>query len=91
MIPKRNLAVSVLTNAVDGGAGFRLEGVVYILILRGFVNRGAPARRISGWSGRWWTPWGAVGLVAMGGTVLAANPDQGNPFLDVADRRDRAR
>jgi hypothetical protein len=82
-LPKRGLAVSVLTNAVDGWAGFWLEGVLNIL--RSFESRGAPARRVSDWTGRWWTPWGAADLVPMGETVLVANPHFGNPFLDAAE------
>jgi CubicO group peptidase (beta-lactamase class C family) len=83
VLPKQHLAISVLTNAVDGWAGFWLEGVIHIL--RGFATRGAPERRVSQWTGRWWSPWGAVDLVPMGDVVLAANPHQGNPFLDVAE------
>ena len=83
VLHKRNLAISVLTNAVDGGAGFWLEGVVHIL--RAFADRGAPERRVSGWTGRWWSPWGAVDLVPMGDRVLVGNPHQGNPFLDVGE------
>lgn len=79
----RDLAVSVLTNAVDGWAGFWLDGVIHIL--RGFVNRGAPTRRVSGWTGRWWSAWGAVDLVPMGDVVLITNPHMGNPFLDVSE------
>jgi hypothetical protein len=82
-LPKRNLAISVLTNAVDGWAGFWLEGIIHIL--RAFATRGPPSRRVSGWTGRWWSPWGAVDLVPMGDVVLAANPHMGNPFLDVAE------
>jgi len=83
VLPRRNLAVCVLTNAVDGWAGFWLEGVIHIL--RGFADRGAPTRRVSGWTGRWWSQWGAIDLVPMGDKVLVANPHQGNAFLDVAE------
>jgi CubicO group peptidase (beta-lactamase class C family) len=83
VLPKQNLAVSVLTNAVDGWAGFWLEGMIHIL--RAFADRGAPTRRVSGWTGRWWSPWGAADLVPMGEAVLVANPHLGNPFLDVAE------
>jgi CubicO group peptidase (beta-lactamase class C family) len=82
-LPKRGLAVSVLTNAVDGWAGFWLEGVLNIL--HTFENRGAPVRRVSDWTGRWWTPWGAADLVPMGEKVVVANPHIGNPFLDAAE------
>jgi CubicO group peptidase (beta-lactamase class C family) len=83
VLTKRDLAVSVLTNAVDGWAGFWVEGAIHIL--QRFANRGAPTRRVSGWTGRWWSPWGPADLVPMGDTVLVANPLQGNPFQDVAE------
>ena len=83
VLPKRYLAISVLTNAVDGWAGFWLEGVVHIL--RAFADRGAPARGVSGWAGRWWSAWGAADLVPMGERVLVANPHAGNPFQDIAE------
>jgi CubicO group peptidase (beta-lactamase class C family) len=82
-LPRRNLAISVLTNAVDGWAGFWLEGIIHIL--RAFADRGAPARRVSGWTGRWWSEWGAADLVPMGETVLIGNPHAGNPFADVSE------
>jgi hypothetical protein len=82
-LPKRNLAISVLTNANDGWAGFWLDGILHIL--RTFESRGAPARRVSGWTGRWWSPWGAADLVPMGETVVVANPQLGNPFVDAAE------
>jgi CubicO group peptidase (beta-lactamase class C family) len=83
VLPKQRLAVSVLTNAVDGWAGVWVDGIMHIL--RGFELRRAPSRRVAGWTGRWWNPWGAVDLVPMGDVVLTANPHLLNPFLDVGE------
>ena len=83
VLPKRNLAISVLTNAIDGSAGTWLEGIIHIL--RTFATRGAPEPDVSGWTGRYWSPWGAFDLVPMDDVVLVANPLQINPFQDVAE------
>jgi D-alanyl-D-alanine carboxypeptidase len=83
VLPSQELAVCVLTNAVDGLAHGWLEGAVHIL--RAFAERGAPSRRLRGWSGRWWTLWNPVDLVPMGNRVLVARPDLPNPFLDASE------
>ena len=72
VIPGRDLAITILTNSVDGWAYFWLDGAMHIL--RAFAARGAPARRVRDWTGRWWSLWGAVDLVPMGNLVMAANP-----------------
>ena len=94
VLPERGLAICVLTNAIDGPAGPWLDGI--IAILRGFAERGAPARAVRDWNGRWWSRWwGAVDLVPMGDKVLVAAPDAGDPFQDATEiavtGRDRAR
>jgi hypothetical protein len=90
VLPRRGLAISVLTNAVDGWAGFWLEGMIHIL--RGFESRGAPTRRVSGWNGRWWSAWGAVDLMPMGDIVLSGEPAFGQSFpRRGGDRGDRPR
>jgi CubicO group peptidase (beta-lactamase class C family) len=93
VLPEAGLAVSVLTNAVDGLAHPWLEGVVQILRL--FQDRGAPARRLEPWKGRWWTLWNPLDLVPIGSRVLVARPDFLNPFLDASEievqGRDRGR
>ena len=38
----------------------------------------------AGWSGRWWTLWGATDLVPAGERVFVVNPGQPNPFLDAS-------
>lgn len=89
----RDLAVSIVLNAIDGPAITWLEGI--LRILRMFADNGAPARHVSGWSGRWWNLWGAVDLVPMGSKVVVANPAWPNPFLDASELsvtgRDRGR
>jgi hypothetical protein len=93
VLPARELTICVLTNANDGWAGFWLDGVVHIL--RTFATRGAPARRVRDWAGRWWSSSGALDLVPVGNLVLGANPHAGNPFLDASEvevtGRDRGR
>jgi CubicO group peptidase (beta-lactamase class C family) len=79
------IAVSVLTNSIDGLAHFWLDGAIHIL--RTFARHGAPARRPGGWSGRWWTMWNAIDLVPMRGKVLVATPAWFNPFMDAAEVR----
>jgi CubicO group peptidase (beta-lactamase class C family) len=68
VVPEQDLAISVLTNAIDGWAGFWLEGVINILAT--FASRGAPSRRVKDWGGRWWSNWGALDLVPAGDRVL---------------------
>ena len=83
VLPQRELAISVLTNAADGLAHPWLEGVVHIL--RAFEKNGAPDRKLGSWGGRWWSLWGAVDLVPMTGKVLVATPSLLNPFLDASE------
>ncbi len=89
VLPAPQLAVSVLTNAVDGLAHPWLEGAVHIL--RAFADNGAPSRRAGAWSGRWWTLWNPIDLVPMADKVLVARPDLPNPFLDASEIRLRGR
>jgi len=87
------LAVSVLTNSVDGLAHLWLDGAAHVL--RAFAQNGAPARRVAGWTGRWWTLWGGVDLLPMGGKVMVAGPASFNPMVDASEievqRRDAGR
>jgi len=83
VIPQHDLTVAVLTNAIDGWAGIWVDGVMHIL--RAFSKHGAPSRKVSDWSGRWWSLWGAVDLVPMGNKVLAMAPGFINPVGDAAE------
>jgi CubicO group peptidase (beta-lactamase class C family) len=93
VLPRQRLALSVLTNAIDGLAHFWMDGAIQVL--RAFAENGPPARRLRDWSGRWCTLWNAVDLVPMGGKVLVAMPGLFNPFLDASEiavrGRDRGR
>ena len=82
-VPKQDLAVSVLTNAADGMAHPWLDGVLHIL--KAFAAAGAPRPDLADWTGRWWSPWGAVDLVPMGGKVLVATPGFINPVGKMAE------
>jgi CubicO group peptidase (beta-lactamase class C family) len=83
VLPAQGLALSVLTNAVDGLAHQWLEGCVQIL--RAFAEGGAPSGRAASWTGRWWTLWNPIDLVAVGNKVLVVRPDFFNPFLDASE------
>jgi CubicO group peptidase (beta-lactamase class C family) len=82
-VPSRDLAITILTNSTDGWAGLWVDGAMHIL--RAFATRGAPARRVRDWTGRWWSQWGAVDLVPIGNLVIAANPHAINPFMDTSE------
>ena len=43
------------------------------------------------WTGRWWTLWNPIDLVAVGNKVLVARPDFFNPFLDASEIEPRGR
>jgi D-alanyl-D-alanine carboxypeptidase len=79
----QDLTVSVLTNAADGLAHPWLDGAVHIL--RRFAAEGAPSRKVSGWTGRWWSVWCAFDLLPLGKKVLVALPAQLNPVLDASE------
>jgi CubicO group peptidase (beta-lactamase class C family) len=77
------LAVSLLTNAVDGPANRWMDGVIHIL--SAFAMHGAPNEKVRDWTGRWWTLWGAVDLVPMGEKVFVADPALDNPFMETSE------
>jgi CubicO group peptidase (beta-lactamase class C family) len=83
VVPQQDLTVAVLTNAIDGWAPLWVDGILHIL--RAFSQSGAPSRRVSDWSGRWWSLWGAVDLVPMGNKVLAISPGFVNPITDASE------
>jgi len=83
VVPECDVAISILSNSIDGAAPAWIDGCFGIL--RAFKTRGAPDRRLRDWTGRWWTVWGATDLVPMGNRVLAANPVFFNPFMDASE------
>jgi len=83
VVPAKDLAVSVLTNAVDGPAETWMDGALQIL--KRFEADGAPPAKAADWSGRWWSSWGPTDLVPVGEKVLLASPGLANPFLKVPE------
>jgi CubicO group peptidase (beta-lactamase class C family) len=82
-LPEPGLAVSLVTNAVDGPTDRWLEGTINILAC--FAKHGAPTGEVRDWTGRWWSPWGAIDLVPMRGKVTVAVPSLPNPFTDATE------
>jgi len=89
VFPRQELALSVLTNAVDGPAHLWLDGMV--AILRCFLEKGPPSAKLGGWTGRWWSLWYPIDLVPVGSRVLVARPDFFDPFLDASEIEVRGR
>src|SRR5215475_3210156 len=83
MLPEIGVAISLVTNAIDGPAAVWVGGVTEIL--RRFLREGAPTRRVTDWTGRWWSIWRAVDLVPIGDKVLVAHPELANPFEEAAE------
>ncbi|AMJ60435.1 serine hydrolase domain-containing protein [Bosea sp. PAMC 26642] len=83
VLPKQDLTVSVLTNAIDGLAHPWLDGVLHIL--KRFSQDGAPSTATRDWSGRWWTIWRANDLVPFADKVTIANPAQFDPFFESSE------
>jgi hypothetical protein len=83
VVPAHHIAVSCLTNAVDGLSGVWLDGAM--AILKRFQEDGAPAAELADWSGRWWSAWAPSDFVPVGDRVLLAGPAMTNPFLKVAE------
>jgi len=83
VLPKQELAISVLTNAIDGWAALWVDGSIHIL--QAYAQNGPPAGKVKDWSGRWWTLWGALDLLPMGNKILATAPGVLNPLLDAVE------
>jgi CubicO group peptidase (beta-lactamase class C family) len=83
VLPQQELAVSVLTNALDGCADIWVDGTIHILYM--FAQNGAPTRTVKDWSGRWWTLWSAYDLLPMGEKVMALGPASLNPMLSTVE------
>ncbi|MCP4007661.1 MAG: beta-lactamase family protein [bacterium] len=78
VLPGRELTVSVVANAIDGMAGPWSDGI--IRILRSFATHGAPTARTRDWTGRWWSLWSCIDLVAQRDRVLVTAPAAIDPF-----------
>lgn len=77
ILPERDLAISICTNAADGKAHAWVDGAISIVAAFAKAGAGRPA---AGWEGRWWNMWGAVDLVRLGDDILLASPDALQPF-----------
>ncbi|TPW26231.1 serine hydrolase domain-containing protein [Pararhizobium mangrovi] len=82
-VPDWKIAVSVVSNAIDGPAEEWLEGIVSILAK--FHEEGAPKPAVEGWAGRWWTVWSPIDLVPMGGKVAVSAVGAAQPFRDASE------
>jgi CubicO group peptidase (beta-lactamase class C family) len=83
VIPACELAITILSNSIDGSAPLWMDGCFHIL--RTFRTHGAPSRRVRDWTGRWWTLWYAADFVPMGDRVLIGNPHMISPFMDASE------
>jgi CubicO group peptidase (beta-lactamase class C family) len=80
VIPDLDLAVSVITNAIDGPASDWLSAIVHIL--KHFANAGPTADSLRCWQGRWWNLWATVDLIPLGDIVVYASSDSLTPFAE---------
>ena len=82
-LPGREIAVSIMTNAVDGPAWAWSDAAIHIL--QTFAQRGAPSARTRDWAGRWWSLWRTIDLVPMRDHVLVDDPGLAVPFSDASE------
>ncbi|QIG97362.1 MULTISPECIES: serine hydrolase domain-containing protein [unclassified Bradyrhizobium] len=85
VLPEQDIAISILTNAIDGLANVWFESVIHIL--KTIHDLGAPGPATADWRGRWWTLWGPMDLVPGKDKVLVATPGQLSPFFDATELR----
>jgi CubicO group peptidase (beta-lactamase class C family) len=83
VVPEWGVAVSIVTNAIDGLANAWSDGALHILAA--FARHGAPDPAVAQWGGRWWTLWTTLDLVPMGATVLVAQPGALLPLTDASE------
>ena len=83
VIPEHDLAISCLTNAVDGLSGQWLDGAV--AILKRFKEGGAPQAALADWTGRWWSAWGPTDFVPVGDRVVLCAPGLLNPVAKAGE------
>jgi D-alanyl-D-alanine carboxypeptidase len=83
MVPFQRLAVSVCFHATDAEAQGVTENA--LRIFQTFAAHGPATKKTAGWTGRFWSLWGAVDLVPMGGKVVIGLPNQGNPFAEATE------
>ncbi|GAA3081738.1 CubicO group peptidase (beta-lactamase class C family) [Kribbella aluminosa] len=76
--PERRLAVSVLTNAIDGPAVQLAEGLLRLIDLAESKERGH-ATGLDRFTGRYANIWGVVDIAVLGGRLYATDPAAPNP------------
>lgn len=82
-IPEHHLTISILVNSVDGPAWPWLDGAIHIF--RAMASCGSSSEKVIDWSGRWWSPWGAIDLLPAGEKVILARPSRFNPLQDLEE------
>jgi CubicO group peptidase (beta-lactamase class C family) len=83
VVPERDLAIAVLTNAGDGLAWPWLDGILHVA--RALAKKGEPTEEVRDWTGRWWGAGGAIDMLPAGDRVLVAVPAYLNPVLDAPE------
>ncbi|MEV5960389.1 serine hydrolase domain-containing protein [Kribbella sp. NPDC051952] len=73
------IAVSVLTNAIDGPAQQLAEGFFKLLDLAGSKDRPADVAGLSRFTGRYANLWGVSDIVQLGGRLYGLDPTGGDP------------
>ena len=83
VLPGRDIAVSILTNAVDGPAWVWSDALIHIL--QNFARRGAATAKTRDWAGRWWSLWRTLDFVPMRDHIVVSDPGLTVPFLDASE------
>jgi len=78
--PEAGLAVSVLTNCIDGPASEFATGTVKLVdLFAAEFSSAATDVDLAPFCGRWASLWGVVDVVRAGSTLLAFDPDSADP------------
>jgi CubicO group peptidase (beta-lactamase class C family) len=78
---ERRLAVSVLTNAIDGPAAALAEAAHKLINLAGSEDRG-DAAGLTRFTGRFANLWGVADIVVLGGRLYAIDPTSPDPAAE---------
>ena len=89
VLPQTGLSVAVLCNSVDGFSWPWTDGLLQIL--QTFERHGAPSAATRGWSGRFWSLFGATDLVPVKDRVFAIAPALALPFTDATELSPRGK
>ncbi|GAB7193337.1 serine hydrolase domain-containing protein [Kineococcus sp. NUM-3379] len=84
--PSARLAVSVLTNSIDGPARELAHGTVKLVdLFAEHAAAGPDAPSLERYTGRFASLWGVLDVVRCGGTLLALHPAQADPTADAVE------